>query len=358
MKSTNDNLRNAKRRDDAVNPNLDKMQKYSRNMSVIPMTAMLQNTPDWKIKQALTKIKSPIDYMSGQVDITKSYRDIFNPHGQRDTVVAPVAQLLLDLFPNAAAAYSLRKVRTDYDGAAIRVRRSTDNAELDIGFVDNDLDTASLLTFAGAGNGFVTTWYDQSLNGNDATQPISGRQSSIVLSGVLNTFSGKPTTIGNTDTNYYTSYSTFTGADGTYSTFIAAKLGSSFEGVATLRSISNEIFRFFNHSTTAFRLQQWNNSGGTSVLLTPSITANSNAITSFIRSADGMIVGINGLTNSVSGLGLGRKNVSERLTISGFDGGFGFGFESPFSEAIFYPSDQTANRAAIEENINDYYSVY
>jgi hypothetical protein len=34
------------------------------------------------------------------------------------------------------------------------------NKTLDL--LGNDLDTASLLTFCGAGNGFVTTWYDQS----------------------------------------------------------------------------------------------------------------------------------------------------------------------------------------------------
>jgi hypothetical protein len=37
--------------------------------------------------------------------------------------------LLLDDYPNAAVAYSLRKLRTDYTGNSIRVRRSSDNAE-------------------------------------------------------------------------------------------------------------------------------------------------------------------------------------------------------------------------------------
>jgi hypothetical protein len=51
---------------------------------------------------------------------------------------------------SAAAAYSLRRLRSDYTGAAIRVRRSSDNAELDIGFTgDGDLDTVALLRHAG-----------------------------------------------------------------------------------------------------------------------------------------------------------------------------------------------------------------
>ena len=35
---------------------------------------------------------------------------------------APIASLLLDSYPNAAVAYSLRKLRSAYTGSAIRVR--------------------------------------------------------------------------------------------------------------------------------------------------------------------------------------------------------------------------------------------
>ena len=79
----------------------------------------------------------------------------------------PPAALLLDTYTGASAAYSLRLLRTAYTGNCIRVRRSSDNAEQDFAFVSNDLDTASLLTFCGVGNGFVTTWYDQSGNANN-----------------------------------------------------------------------------------------------------------------------------------------------------------------------------------------------
>lgn len=95
------------------------------------------------------------------------------------------ASLLLDTYTGAAVAYSLRKLRTAYTGAAIRVRRSSDNAEQDINFVGGDLDTASLLTFCGAGNGFVTTWYDQSGNANNATQATAASQCQIVSSGAV-----------------------------------------------------------------------------------------------------------------------------------------------------------------------------
>jgi hypothetical protein len=101
-----------------------------------------------------------------------------------------IQPLLLDLYPNAAAAYSLRKLRNAYTGSAIRVRRSSDNAEQDIGFVAGDLDTSALTTFCGAGNGFVTTWYDQSGNNYHATQSSATFQPAIVSSGTVITVSG------------------------------------------------------------------------------------------------------------------------------------------------------------------------
>jgi hypothetical protein len=45
-------------------------------------------------------------------------------------------------------SYSLRKLKTTYPGSAIRVRRSYDNAESNIGFASNGiLDTAALKSF-------------------------------------------------------------------------------------------------------------------------------------------------------------------------------------------------------------------
>jgi hypothetical protein len=94
---------------------------------------------------------------------------------------------------NSAAAYSLRKLRSAYTGPAIRVRRSSDNAEVDIGFtVSGNLDTGTLVAHVGSGSGFVTTWYDQSGNGRNATQTTAGSQPRIVNAGVLDIANGKP----------------------------------------------------------------------------------------------------------------------------------------------------------------------
>ncbi|WP_338644951.1 arabinofuranosidase catalytic domain-containing protein [Flavobacterium sp. KS-LB2] len=84
----------------------------------------------------------------------------------------------------ATVAYSLRKLSTSYSGDAIQVRRSTDNTTQDIGFDGNgDLDTAALLTFVGANNGFVTIWYDQSGNARNLIKTDNNIQPQIVFNG-------------------------------------------------------------------------------------------------------------------------------------------------------------------------------
>lgn len=95
--------------------------------------------------------------------------------------------LLLDGI-TANAAFGVRKLRTAYVGNCIRLRRSSDNAELDFGFVGNVLDTAAISSWLGANTGFVVTWYDQSGNGNNATQATITKQPSYVAS----SFGSKP----------------------------------------------------------------------------------------------------------------------------------------------------------------------
>ena len=80
-------------------------------------------------------------------------------------------------------AWGIRKLVRGYSGSAIRVRRSSDNAETDIGYIGKSLDTATLLSYVGAGDGFVKTIYDQSGNGKDFVQATTSAQGKIVSSG-------------------------------------------------------------------------------------------------------------------------------------------------------------------------------
>lgn len=89
----------------------------------------------------------------------------------------------------ASRAYSLRKVKSDYTGFAVRVRRNSDNVEQDFGFSGENFDIAAFNTFVGAGIGFVTIWYDQSGNAQNAIQTTVANQPHISPTGL----SGKPT---------------------------------------------------------------------------------------------------------------------------------------------------------------------
>ena len=99
--------------------------------------------------------------------------------------------LLLDtLSAPAFAALSSRKLSAGYSGSAMKVRRSSDNATQNIGFMNNVLDTAGLASFVGSNSGFVDTFFDQSGNGNNCTQSTGTNQPRVVNLGTNDTQNG------------------------------------------------------------------------------------------------------------------------------------------------------------------------
>jgi hypothetical protein len=92
------------------------------------------------------------------------------------------------------AARWTRRLLTSYTGNLIRVRRSSDNAEVDIGYKPNGrVNETAILAHCGMSTGYVTTIYDQSGNGRHLTQTTAASQPVIcdagVMSGVVgNTF--------------------------------------------------------------------------------------------------------------------------------------------------------------------------
>lgn len=86
----------------------------------------------------------------------------------------------------AAAAYSVRRVRAAWAGSCVRVRRSSDNVEADIGFdAEGWLDQAALAAHVGSSSGFVVTWYDQTGNARHLTHATASRQPRIVNAGTV-----------------------------------------------------------------------------------------------------------------------------------------------------------------------------
>jgi hypothetical protein len=88
----------------------------------------------------------------------------------------------LDGITAPSGAYSFRKLRSAYVGPAVRIRRASDNAELDInflgctGFTGCPIDTAAANAHCAATTCFVRTLYDQSGIGRDIVQASAASQ--------------------------------------------------------------------------------------------------------------------------------------------------------------------------------------
>jgi len=92
---------------------------------------------------------------------------------------------LLNLVPNSNSAISIRKLNSLYSGPCLRVRRSNDNAELDIYFDSGIIDIPTLTGFVTSNNGYVVKLYDQSGNGNNYSQTGTTNQPMIINAGNL-----------------------------------------------------------------------------------------------------------------------------------------------------------------------------
>lgn len=130
------------------------------------------------------------------VGVTYEYRvALVNPYGQAVSAVVSAAKgaayLLDGVSATPAYAYSADRLRTAYSGPVMRVRRSSDNAEQDIGTVNGAFDEAALLAFVGAGDGFVRTIYDQSGNLRHLQQATQARQPRIAASGAVDKIAAK-----------------------------------------------------------------------------------------------------------------------------------------------------------------------
>jgi hypothetical protein len=277
------------------------------------------------------------------------------------------ANLLLDQYSGAAAAYSLRKLRTAYTGSAIRVRRSNDNSEQDIGFTtQGNLDTTALKTFVGANSGFVTTWYDQSGNARNAIQNTAANQPRIINAGDVERQNGKPSVfLDGTDMMTLTDFSLPTS-----SIFAAAiTTGTSpsaldIHGIyargnnRTPNSASRDAFLYVWRNNNRGEIQRSNGVTFPTAVVTAT-AANFNLYTGIFTGTQ-LIAYANGtagtpvnttisgtVSNGVSSIGC----VFESSTTNYF-------FVGRISEIIVYASGQSSNRTQIETNINSYYGIY
>jgi hypothetical protein len=262
---------------------------------------------------------------------------------------------VLDLYPNASAAYSLRLLRTAYSGSAIRIRRSGDNSETDIGFLSNgDFNAASATAFCIAGggtqNGFVVTWYDQSGNANNVTQIIAANQPQIVSGGTIVSINSKSsinfdgndllikTGLGlNTATTCFSVYrnTSLVGNPNVFSTGLVAVSTQKAFGLNSGTGFQ----RIFAGSSLQFNVA--------SVVNTHYLGYNlfNGASSQIAINGASSIVGDAG-TNSNTDLSIGAGLAASNFMIGGIQ------------EIILYATNRSANKTEIESNINSYYGIY
>lgn len=278
---------------------------------------------------------------------------MFASHGIIQSINrASAASFLLDDYPGAAVAYSLRKLRSAYTGSAIRVRRSNDNAEQDIGFVAGQLDEAALTSFVGSNDGFVVTWYDQGVDARHASQSAASQQPQIVTSGALQKVNGKPsikwisanqTTLPLSSEFTYNDDSSFfclVKRDSTGHTISPMNTG----GAAYQFLMQNDNISYFFNNRGAGNIYFFSNTG-TGVFLNTCVHILNDAY-----------AWANGSSKSLS-LAATIGVQSQGNTFLGSRPGVWWS-NGYISEIIYYNSDKRTDRVAIETNINTFYSAY
>jgi hypothetical protein len=268
--------------------------------------------------------------------------------------------LLLNAYPDALVAYAFRKLRTAYAGSAVRIRRSSDNAEADIGFSGNNFDTAAAAAHIGGGTGFIVTWYDQSGNGYNLTQSTAGAQATYVASGIgslpcLDFVAASSTHLKTTDNAIAlggTVLSVFTVAIMDSASSSSGRLTAVVDGATDYDN--NESAILISRNGTNQEVANWRNS-----VASQKATTYGTAFR-YATIYDGSIENI--YVNTSGGTAL-ATTATWGAGVTGWAGG-GVEFGTPFlfwdgnaSEIVWWASDQTASLAGIDANQSSYYGI-
>jgi hypothetical protein len=271
---------------------------------------------------------------------------------------------LLDTYTDAAVAYSVRLLRSAYTGSAIRVRRSSDNTEQDIGFdVSGNLDESALTTFVGANNGFVTTWYDQGGNGRNVTQSTAANQPQIVSSGSIIKKGNKPC-LQLDGTNDLLQRLSVTISSGVYSGFAVSSnnlLNTSGVVFALSNANTNTLRVFCSTLITPTRHLVITNTSGVNYfanLSTLRNDTNQRLLSSFLNATNNMSGFDNGATGSTDTFSGTITNDALIIGAQSVAGVLSTRLNGTMQEIIAYNNDKSTSRINIESNINNYYGIY
>ena len=237
-------------------------------------------------------------------------------------------------------AFDLRKISSSATNC-IRVRRASDNAEQDIGFSGNDLDTSALSSFSSGTDSVIVKWYNQGTGGAtyDMVQTVTASQPVIYTGGAVVTVNGKPA-MSNTGSRYLEFTNTFTTNCSLFSVTSSSTatgtpkimLGQGASGAYLWLCLDGST------STTVY-----------SASGTPSLYVNSALLSSPTR--DDLDTNFTGQALG-STLNLDLTSWSLIRTLRGGNNPFDY-----WQSLILFDTDESANRTAIETNINSYYTI-
>ena len=292
------------------------------------------------------------------VEILENYNFIKSRFGHL------VSTPILDTYSGSLAAYSLRKLKT---GAlsSVRVRRSSDNSEQNIGFNSiGELDTSALLSFVGSGNGFVTTFYDQSGSGLNMTQTTSTRQPQIVSSGVLITSDGRVAMQYDGVDDYMINFnSNFSGEDKSITTVnVVDVLTAKYSEILSMGySGSGSGLEFFTNfilgSGTQYYAGKRDNSGNLKTSTFGVVTTGQQLLTSYSSGTTNNNRKNGSLINTFD-VNVGNitiDNISIGALVRNTIGGYS---NIKSMEVIIYSTDKSSSISGIENSINSYYNLW
>ena len=200
-------------------------------------------------------------------------------------------------------------------------------------------------------DGFVETWYDQSGNGNDAVQATAGSQPKIVDAGVLvsgNT--GEPAFRGDGVDDILSLSSSIDFGTGEF--FVSTVVDVDTGGVA-IGSGANWLLL-----VTLSSIQVRASNTRVVYVISPDsvLTAGESYLISLSRVENNITAYVNGVAQADVETVVSTDTFSaDRFLQRGTNSN---PYSDPVSEVIVYASDQSANRVAIETNINNQYDIY
>jgi len=261
---------------------------------------------------------------------------------------------LLATYSGAAAAYSVRQL-ADTAVISMTVRRDSDDEEKRFGFDENgDLDTAGIASFCGSANGYVSQWWDQSTNGNHASQGTAASQPQIYNGTAVVTENGKPA-LDFDGSNDLMNSPTMTVTDGEFmqTAVYVNDVNKADTAIATIDTSVRVAQTLQFPDTTKIRLLTFNSSGGVDEIIAASTTSagTHTLATAHVLNGQGEVF-VNGVGQLTGSVNVRTDQTNIRI------GAFGANYaDSRIQEVLHWPSEQT-NRTDIESNINTYFSIY